>query len=575
MTFRQFLDQLLAEQASRIRAARDAAVPALSESVLLVPEIKLRLLQSCHSESRVGIAATIASDTRVDVDVKNLEMRTQRSKEVDTVGLYNHAELFGLSCNVISIRGEQNLTGASVKLGTTDGFDKPEADLHDNLRFEIGASGIILEQSSTRSSNDVRSQVSIDNLMCHSGSLSPVLMCVMVMPWYPRIQAVTEPSCGLSETAMTHLVLSRITKGIEHIQDPQCLTSRFELLRHKDIGHLNASSPSHVNIAAREDPGWLALAYLRVAMNQQRLDKTRIGEIERSDVDMNALAESNKEAISGWRKQNLFRAMVDTIPFLQTSKVFDPSSRTSEDEERNLLAIAVHSGLFRLRDQRQGAQVDLFVFTLGDSFTTLTEDAPNSQRLAKRHAYTDTGSCKIEIHVYLLDRLQYIAPTVMDTVTNLRRQKPRPSNMRAAANEPEKAVTLPYLAAVQIRHMVISTIATPLHVDMTVSDLQFMLRKSSTERSAFPDMVNLNTAKTRARLISVTPRHGTSSTYLSLISLEFDKTRVSICDIRRRHQAGEPRASIVVHAGHVLVHTRATPHIMHARIQEWLDDYKR
>jgi hypothetical protein len=569
------LDQLLAEQANRIKAARKVAVPTLAECVVLVPAVKLRLAQSCHSELRVGIAATIASDTTVNMEVTDLELRMQKSKEVDRTGHYNHSNLMGLSCNEILIRGEQNLTGGSVKLGTTDGFSKPEADLDDNLRFEIAVSGIALEQSSTHSSGDVRSQVSIDVFRCHSGSLSPVLMCVMVMPWYPGIQRILELSPDFSESEITHLAMARITKGVDHIKDPQCLTSRFELLRHKDLGQRSAASPSYVNVAAREDPGWLALAYLRLAMHQERLDQTRIAEIVQPDVDIDALAELNKEALSGWRKQNLFRAMVDKIPFLQTSQAANILPERSNIGQRKLVSFAVRSGVFRLRDQRQGARVDLFVFRLGNAVTTLTEDSPDSHRLAKRHAYADLGVCKIEIHVYLLDRLQYIAPTVIDTGAIFRQQQTRPTSNQVVTTKLEKPVTAPYMAAVQIRDMVISTVATPLHVDLTVSDLQFMLRKSSTVESALPDMLNLNTAKTRARLTSVTPRHGTSPTYLALISLEFDKTRVSICDIRRRNQEDEPRASIIVNAGHVLVHTRATPHIMHSRIQEWLDDYKR
>lgn len=509
------------------------------------------------------------------MDIEDLELRTQKSKEVDKTGHYDHSSLIGLSCNALHIRGEQNLTGASVKLGTTDGFSKPEADLDDNLRFEIAISGIALEQSSTHSSGDVRSQASINTLRCHSGSLSPVLMCVMVVPWYPRIQKIVEPSPGLSETEITHSMLARITKGIDHIQDPQCLTSRFELLRHKDIGQRSAASPSFVNVAVREDPGWLALAYLRLAMREQRLEETRIAEISQSAVDLKALSEHNKEVLSGWRKQNLFRAMIDKIPFLQTSNAVDLLPGPTDTARRKLVSFAIRSGVFRLRDQRQGAQVDLFVFTLANAVTTLTEDSPDSQRMAKRHAYADLGVCKIEIHVYLLDRLQYIAPTVMDTGTILRQLKSHPTDDHVVTTKREKTVTIPYMAAVQIRDMVISTIATPLHVDLTVSDLQFMLKKSSTVESALPDMLSLNTARTRARLTSVTPRHGSSPTYLALISLEFDKTRVSICDIRRRNQKDEPRASIVVNAGHVLVHTRATPHIMHSRIQEWLDDYKR
>lgn len=573
MTFRQLLDQLLADQANLIRAARDTTVPSVAEMIVMIPSVKLRLLQSCRSTARKGIAATIASDTTVDVDVKTLELRMQKSRDLDATGDYDNSQLFGLSCNQINLRGEQNLTGASVQLGRTEGFNKPEADLDDNLRFEIGSSGLNLEQSTTRS-GDLRSQIIIDSFKCHSGSLSPVLMCVMAMSWHPHIQANMEPLSRLSKNDIVHLAISRIIEGVDKVENPQCLTSRFELLRHRDVPRINASSMTHVNVAAREDPGWLGLAFLRVAMNQQRLDDVKIGKYSASDFDIEMVAESNREAISSWRKQNLFRAMVNTIPYLQTSKA-PGRSRRSEDRERKLISITVAALEVRLTDQRQGTQVDLFVFTVGNAVITCMEDvSPGPPRSARKNLYSDIGSCRIESHVYLLDRLQDIAPTVTDTVTYLK-SPTAALKVNAVPKQPKKAAAWPYLAAVQIRDMVISAVATPLHVDIAVSDLQLMLKKNSTGGFAVPDMVNLNTAKTRARLLSVTPRYGASPAYLSLISLEFDKTRLSICDVRRRQQEGDPRASIVVHAGHVLVHTRATPHVMHSRIQEWLDDYKR
>lgn len=579
VTYRQALDSLLIDQTARIRAARNVSVPSDSESIISIPAARICFIQHCTSPLRTGVAANIASDTSVELDVKGLALRTQKARELDESGHCDGSQFLGLNCDTISLRGEQNLTKANVQLGRSDGSGKPQADLHDNLRFEIVLSGASLEKSSNRL-GDLRAQLQVDSFTCLGGSLSPVLMCVIVMSWNPHIQAAMQPLPKRSGADLMQTAISRIVEGVDYVKDPQCLTSRFELLRHRDVARLNSLSATHVNVAAREDPGWLALTYLRVAMSQRELDHAKVKDEITSDLDIASLVESNREAISKWRKHNLFHAMVETIPFLQSTAPSEASESLSVHSKskggRRLISGSVAALELRLRDQRRGAQVDLIVFTLTNAVIVLLQDtASGTQHVDERNAHCDVGSCRVETHVYLLDRLQDVAPSVTDTLNSVKKSQVNSDKRSSPDANGKERITLPYLTVVQVKDMVISAIAAPLLVEMTVSDLQLMIKKSSTDISGIPEMVNLLSANTRARLLSVHPRHGLSPTYLSLVSLEFDTTRLSICNARHSQQSQNPRASIIVYAGHVLVHTRATPHIMHARIQEWLDDYKR
>lgn len=575
ITYRQLLDGLLIDQTTRIREARDMIVPSDSESIISVPKAQIRFVQYCNSPLRSGVAANIASDTTVEINVTDLALRQQKAKELDESGHYDGSQFLGLDCDTISLRGEQNLTMANVQLGRNDGSAKPQADLDDNLRFNVSLQGICLEKSSNRFGDD-RSQLQVDSLTGLCGSLSPVLLCVIAMSWNPHVQAAMQPLPERAIPDVTQLAISHIVEGVDHVKDPQCLTSRFELLRHRDIARLNSLSATHVNVAAREDAGWLALAYLRVAMTQRGLDHKIPQNDPAREAAAEAVAESNREAIIKWRKHNLFHAMVNTIPFLQiTANSGSSDSPSMQGEGRKLISSSVRAMELRLRDQRQGAQVDLVVFTLARAIGTLMQDdTSGAHHAGQRNVHCDIGSCKIETHVYLLDRLQDVVPSVKDTLTSVRRSRvhsPKASNSFSQ----EKRTILPYMCIVQVKDMVITTIATPLLVEMTVSDLQLMVKKGCAGDSGIPDMINLLTGNTRARLLSVTTRPGLSPTYLSLVSLEFDTTRASVCNAHHGQNAAGSRASIIVYAGHVLVHTRATPHIMHSRIQEWLDDYKR
>lgn len=574
MTYRRLLDSLLIDQTGRIRAARDVSVPSESQSIISVPVAHMSFVQHCNSPLRSGVAANIASDTTLELNVKDLALRTQKARELDASDHYDGSQFLGVDCNTISLHGEQNLTSANVQLGRNDGSSKPQADLDDNLRFEIVLSRARMEQSSDRL-GEHRSQLQVDSLKCLGGSLSPVLLSVIAMSWNPHIQAAMQPLPRRSRIDITQTAISRIVDGVDHIRDPQCLTSRFELLRHRDISRLNSLSATHVNVAAREDPGWLALTYLRVAMSQRGLDQAMLEVDATANLAAGTITESNKEAISKWRKHNLFHAMVETIPFLQSKTTSDaadsPLLRTKR--ERRLISGSVAALDLRLRDQRQGTQVNLFVFAMQDVVTSLLQEAAfNTTHADARNAHCDIGSCRVETHVYLLDRLQDVAPSVMETFSNFRKSRGDSARRDDVALAGKKHVTLPLLTIVQVKNMVISAIAAPLLVEMTVSNLQLMVKKGI---SSIPDMLNLLAANTRVRLLSVTPRHGMSPTYLSLVSLEFDMTRLSIYNARKAQQAANYRASIILYAGHVLVHTRATPHIMHSRIQEWLDEYKR
>lgn len=574
MTYRRLLDSLLIDQTGRIRAARDVSVPSDSQSIISVPVAQMTFVQHCNSPLRSGVAANIASDTTLKLNVQALALRTQKARELDANGHYDGSRFLGVDCNTISLQGGQNLTSDNVQLGRNDGSGRPQADLDDNLRFEIVLSRASMEQSSNRL-GEHRSQLQVDSLKCLGGSLSPVLVSVIAMSWNPHIRAAIQPLPRRSRKDITQTAISRIVDGVNHVKDPQCLTSRFELLRHRDISRLNSLSATHVNVAAREDPGWLALTYLRVAMCQRGLDQAQLEIATTANLARETMAESNIEAISKWRKHNLFHAMLETIPFLQikaTSDAADSPSMRSK-RERKLISGSIAALDLRLRDQRQGTQVNLFVFAMQDIVTSLLQETSSDPGHAdERNAHCDIGSCKVETHVFLLDRLQDIAPSVTETLGNLRKSQGNTAQRDDVALRGKERVALPFLTIVQVQNMVISAIAAPLLVEMTVSNLELMAKKGI---SSIPDLSNLLVANTRVRLLSVTPRHGMSPTYLSLVSLEFDTTRLSMYNAREGQPAANHRASIIVYAGHVLVHTRATPHIMHSRIQEWLDEYKR
>ncbi|KAJ9117626.1 hypothetical protein QFC22_004476 [Naganishia vaughanmartiniae] len=575
LTISQILDDLLVDQAGRIRSARNAELRSTDQFLVQIPAVRLRLQQSCPPSARTGIATSVASDTAVDIRLETLSMRVHKVEQVIATDRFSVIQLFKVKLGNLTVRGEQDLTKTSVHLGNSQGFRRPQADLDDNLRFDLRISNVEV-QKSLPLEGDGRSAVSVGDIIIHTGSLGPALLCVIVMSWRASIAGLTRMPGNSSKSAIAQLAISQIIRGIRTVQDPQCLTSRFELLRHRKIPYITANLMADVDVAAREDPGWLALTLLRVVMKKRELNQHKINANLPVPPDIEAILEENIQTISGWRKQHLSRESIARVPFLRLQNSQSSSASFFEPGASRIDSAFVTELHIQMDDQRQGSNVELFVLSIQNINASHVENAEQASRHPSgRAAHCEMKTCKIRSHIYLLDRLQDLAPTLLFTRKALqsKQESDDPPSLLLEASNPESP--RPYSAALQIQEMEFSVLATPLQVDMRVLDLQCMLSKNTARLSVTPDIANLNTTKTRVRLISLTSKQDKPSPQVALVVLELDKTRLSLCDVNHKAHPAPPRASIIVNAHHVLVHTRATPHLMHARIQEWLDSYKR
>lgn len=576
LTFSQILDELLVDQASRIRSARNAQLHSTDQYLVEVPAVRLRLQQSCPPSGRTGIATSIASDTAVDVRLETLQVRANKVGSVTATGQQSIIQLFNAKLRNLTVRGEQDLTKTSVHLGNSEGFRRPQADLDDNLRFDLRFSDVEIEKSNPPE-GDGRNSISVGNVAIHTGSLGPALLCVIAMSWRVSILALTPISGHLAKSMIAQLAISQIVEGARTIQDPLCLTSRFELLRHKNIAYIASSSTADVHVAAREDPGWITLTLLRVLMLKRDLTHHKISTNLPAKPDIDALLDDNIRTISGWRKQNLSKESVARLPYLESSSRKSLPARSPGSAVSRMNSVFVAELQIRMDDQRQGTEVELFLLSIQKVNASHVENVERGYHHPRGRAiHCEMETCKIRSHIYLLDRLQDLAPTLLFTRKAL--QAKVESNEQP--HSPPVGVPIPgkpqyYIAALKIQQMECSVLATPMQVDVRVLDLQCMLSKTTSRLSATPDIANLNTDKTRVRLISLNAKQDKPSPQVALVVLELDKTRLSLCDVNHKTRPAPPRASIIVNAHHVLVHTRATPHLMHARIQEWLDSYKR